>query len=359
MYSLVIRSQGYATKLRTVDSDATAPKLSCGKPRHSRELSKIGKANPSRGRWSFNFRTGQLCTRRFREFAARMTDAKGVFAINDLEEYKFVEPEVPVAMRLSTYQLPPGLVVRHPDYEGTPVPFTKVPDQLDIVLDKGAVITGMVVDGETGRPAPGLTVALQGIDKHMAYVPVREDGRLTFRCKGSTSRVEKAQNYWTTARTDEGGRYRLTSVPAGKFNIYVRENPPGLTSAALDSFEVRQGQTVEAPPIRLTKGGLIKGRLIEDATGQPATLTAAERASIGAHGPCAPRSGGSIQGTQRQGATAPSRFGCLPGPIGSTFLARVHSRSRAKYELDLAMSFTRSRSSKGRNTTSSFVLREF
>jgi hypothetical protein len=86
------------------------------------------------------------------------------------------------------------------------------------------------------------------------------------------------------------------SLPAGKFNVYLRKNPPGLTSAALDSFEVRQSQTVEAPPIRLIKGGLIKGRLIDDATGQPATRTGDEWVSIGAHGPSRPRSGASIEG---------------------------------------------------------------
>ncbi len=205
-----------------------------------------------------------------------MTDARGVFVIDDLAEYKFVEPNVPVEMRIATYLNPPGLVIRHPDYEGTPIPYRQVPDRMDIELAKGAVITGLVVDGETGRPAAGLTLALQGIH----------------------NQSRKADSYWTTAQTDQSGRYRLTSLPAGKFNVYLRQNPPGLTSSALDSFEVRQSQTVEAPPIRLIKGGLIKGRLIDDATSQPAALTGDEAASIGAYGPSRPRSGASIQGAE-------------------------------------------------------------
>jgi beta-lactamase regulating signal transducer with metallopeptidase domain/protocatechuate 3,4-dioxygenase beta subunit len=298
MYSLVVRSKGYATKLQTVQQRRDCAEIKLQKAATLKGIVKDRQGKPIKGALVFQFWDRSSLYTPIPGIRCAVTDAKGVFAIDDLEEYKFIEPDVPVAMRLSSYQLPPGLVIRHPDYEGTPVPFTKVPDQLDIVLDKGAVITGMVVDGETGRPAPGLTVALQGIDKQMAYVPVREDGRLTFALQGVDKQSRKAQDYWTTARTDQGGRYRLTSIPAGKFNVYLRENPPGLTSAALDSFEVRQGQTVEAPPIRLIKGGLIKGRLIEDATGQPATLTAVERASIGAHGPSRPRSGGSIQGAR-------------------------------------------------------------
>jgi hypothetical protein len=216
------------------------------------------------------------------------TDAKGVFVINDLEEYKYVEPNVPVEMRIATYLRPRDLVIQHPDYEGTRVPYAQVPGGMDIELAKGAVITGLVVDGKTGRPAHGLTVSLQGIEKVVA-----EGERFV-----KTDQSEKAENYGTRAQTDQNGRYRLTSVPEGKFNISVWKNPPGFTSAALDSFAVRQGQTVEVPPIRLIKGGLIKGRLIDNATGQPATLVGDETTSIGAHGPSHPRSGAAIQGTQ-------------------------------------------------------------
>jgi Carboxypeptidase regulatory-like domain len=207
--------------------------------------------------------------------------------ISDLEEYKYVEPKVPVEMPIATHLRPRNLVIQHPDYEATPVPYTQVPGGLDIELTKGAVITGLVVDGQTGRPVPGLTVSSQGIHKFVV-----EGERLV-----ETGQSEKAENYGTRARTDQNGRYRLTSLPPGKFNISVWKNPSDLTSAALDSFEVHEGQTVEAPPIRLIKGGLIKGRLIDDATGKTAALIGGEKPRIGAHGPARPRSGSAIQGT--------------------------------------------------------------
>jgi beta-lactamase regulating signal transducer with metallopeptidase domain/5-hydroxyisourate hydrolase-like protein (transthyretin family) len=274
-YTLVFRSKGLATELRIVQRRRDCEEITLGKAATLQGVVKNQQGQPV---------TGALVVPWFDQFCLRkpipgircsITDARGVFVIDDLAEFKFVEPSVPVELRLATHLNPPSLAIRHPDYEGTPIPYRQVPDRMDIELAKGAVITGLVVDGETGRPAAGLTLALQGID----------------------NQNQKARHYWTTARTDQAGRYRLTSLPAGKFNVYLRQNPPGLTAATLDSFEVRQGQTVEAPPIRLIKGGLIKGRLIDDVTGQLATLTSDETASIGAHGPSRPRNGASIQGT--------------------------------------------------------------
>ncbi len=274
-YTLVFRSKGLATELRAVWRRRDCDEIKLGKAATLKGVVKNQQGQPVTGALVFPW-FDQFCLQKpIPGIRCSMTDARGVFVIDDLAEFKFVEPNVPVEMRIATHLNPPGLVIQHPDYEGTPIPYTQVPDRMDIELAKGAVITGLVVDGESGRPAPGLTLALQGIDKQS----------------------RKANSYWTTAQTDQGGRYRLTSLPAGKFNVYLRKNPPGLTFAALDSFEVRQSQTVEAPPIRLIKGGLIKGRLIDDATGQPAMLTGDETASIGAHGPSRPRSGASIQGT--------------------------------------------------------------
>ena len=274
-YTLVFRSKGLATELRAVWRRRDCDEIKLGKAATLQGVVKNQQGQPVTGALVFPWFDQFSLQKPIPGIRCSMTDARGVFVIDDLAEFKFVEPNVPVEMRIATHLNPPGLVIQHPDYEGTPIPYTQVPDRMDIELAKGAVITGLVVDGESGRPAPGLTLALQGIDKQS----------------------RKANSYWTTAQTDQGGRYRLTSLPAGKFNVYLRKNPPGLTFAALDSFEVRQSQTVEAPPIRLIKGGLIKGRLIDDATGQPAMLTGDETASIGAHGPSRPRSGASIQGT--------------------------------------------------------------
>jgi beta-lactamase regulating signal transducer with metallopeptidase domain/5-hydroxyisourate hydrolase-like protein (transthyretin family) len=285
-YALVFRSKGLATELRSVVRRSDCAEIKLRPAAKLMGIVKDRQGKPVDGALVFPFFDRNVLFTPILGIRCAKTDAKGVFVINDLEEYKYVEPNVPVEMRIATHLRPPNLAIQHPDYEGTPVPYTQVPGGMDIELAKGAVITGLVVDGKTGRPAPGLTVSLQGIQK-----VVVEGERVV-----KTDQSEKAEDYGTRAQTDQNGRYRLTTLPAGKFNICVW-NPPGLTSAALDSLEVKQGQTVEAPPIRLTKGGLIKGRLIDVATGKPATLTAGEQPTIGAHGPARPRSGAAIQGT--------------------------------------------------------------
>ncbi|HEX4073397.1 MAG TPA: carboxypeptidase regulatory-like domain-containing protein, partial [Planctomycetaceae bacterium] len=95
-------------------------------------------------------------------------------------------------------------------------------------------------------------------------------------------------------KTDSRGRYRIGSIPTGTFNVYA-SSVPGRTSAALESLAVSAGQVVQAPPIRLVKGGVVKGRLIDDATGRPALVGKDECVLIIAHGPARPWSGGGIE----------------------------------------------------------------
>jgi beta-lactamase regulating signal transducer with metallopeptidase domain/5-hydroxyisourate hydrolase-like protein (transthyretin family) len=286
-YALVFRSKGLATELRSVVRRSDCAEIKLRPAARLMGIVKDRQGKPVDGALVFPFFDRNFLFTPILGIRCAKTDAKGVFVINDLEEYKYVEPNVPVEMRIATHLRPRDLVIQHPDYEGTRVRYTQVPGGMEIELAKGAVITGLVVDGKTGRPVPGLTVSLQGIQK-----VVVEEERVV-----KTDQSEKAEDYGTRAQTDQSGRYRLPSLPEGKFNISVWKNPPDFTSAAVDSFEVRQGQTVEAPPIRLVKGGLIKGRLIDDATGKPATLTAGEQPRIGAHGPARPRSGAAIQST--------------------------------------------------------------
>jgi hypothetical protein len=54
----------------------------------------------------------------------------------------------------------------------------------------------------------------------------------------------------------------------------------------------------QAPPIRLVKPGLVKGRLIDALTGQPALVGEDERVTIGVHSPSRPLSGAAIEAFQ-------------------------------------------------------------
>jgi protocatechuate 3,4-dioxygenase beta subunit len=109
-----------------------------------------------------------------------------------------------------------------------------------------AVITGRVTVG--GRGAAGVTLALY---------------RLEFGLDRSAI---------TSGKTDAEGNYRLTNVPAGRFNVlalapaYIgpSEGPFGLGRVV----NVAEGEAVEKLDFALVRGGVITGR-VRDADGSP------------------------------------------------------------------------------------------
>ncbi len=140
-------------------------------------------------------------------------------------------------------------------------------------LVKAGVIEGRIVDEITGKHGAGITVGLQGINWQ----------------KG------KASSYWDHSVTDADGHYRFASLPAGKFNLFIDDTPLDAAAAAIDSLEMKAGQTVIAPPIRMVRGCLIRGLIIDDATGKGVSLREGDHLDIQSHGPARPRSGAAVQ----------------------------------------------------------------
>ncbi len=138
-----------------------------------------------------------------------------------------------------------------------------------------------VLDSGTGKPVAGVLVGMQCIDR--SY-------------RGALKDLDDAAFFFGQSKTNENGRYQIGQIPAGTFNVYLTSTVAGRASVAIDSLKVAVGQTVQAPPIRLVKGGMVKGRLIDSATGKPAIVGQDEQATIGVHGPARPTSGASIQG---------------------------------------------------------------
>ena len=124
------------------------------------------------------------------------------------------------------------------------------------------MIEGQVVLGDTGQPAAGVLVTLQELGWDGA-----SDNRFRW--------------FHPHAMTDSAGRYRFRTLPAQRFNLSVRGGPQGLVSAGIDAIEVRLGQTVEAPLLRLAKGGLVHGRLINNISGKPQTVREDQAIPIG------------------------------------------------------------------------------
>jgi beta-lactamase regulating signal transducer with metallopeptidase domain/5-hydroxyisourate hydrolase-like protein (transthyretin family)/uncharacterized GH25 family protein len=172
-------------------------------------------------------------------------------------------------------------IIEHPDYARRTldrVPFNK---EAEFKLLRGGVVEGQVIDTVTGQPVGGLSVHTQSIDG-------------AARIENGVLRIDQSAYFGGSATTDSRGLYRIGSIPKGVFNVFV-SRMPGRASVALDSLAVSGGQIVQAPPIRLVKGGVVKGRLIDDLTGQPALVGEDESVPIGVHGPSRPRSSAAIE----------------------------------------------------------------
>jgi protocatechuate 3,4-dioxygenase beta subunit len=117
-------------------------------------------------------------------------------------------------------------------------------EPIEIVLAPGGTITGQVVD-ESNRPVDNFSVD--------ADPTSRPDGRFVFR--GGSERV-----------VDPDGRFTLDSLAENTY--VVRAESPEMVAASVSGVKVTAGQTVDVGRIRLTRGGLVRGMVV-DSTGAP------------------------------------------------------------------------------------------
>jgi hypothetical protein len=134
-----------------------------------------------------------------------------------------------------------------------------LPADVEFVLPDGCTVTGQVLHKLTGRPAPGVVVAAE----HNRHVTLDR-----------------------TTTTDAAGRFKLT-VAEGDYNFLV-ESADAVCVAVTDR-DCQAGQTVDLPPLLLTSGGFISGRVVNTATGEPvARSEAGDPIRIGLFGPAQP-----------------------------------------------------------------------
>ncbi len=116
-------------------------------------------------------------------------------------------------------------------------------------------------------------------------------------------------NGYQEVKADEQGRYRLTSVAAGKYNIWA--DAEKRTCIAIDSLEVEAGKTYSNQDIPLVEGGWLEGRITEAKTGKPISEWEGRPLRVAAYGPARPKSGAAV-------VSAPvdknGRFGLRVGP---------------------------------------------
>jgi protocatechuate 3,4-dioxygenase beta subunit len=126
-------------------------------------------------------------------------------------------------------------------------------------------IRGRVVDADNGRAIP---------DFQLRYQPDAQGGmRFVMRMGPGRGRGP----YERQSFHAEDGGFVLEEVPAGRWT--VEAFAPGYQPGSASAVTVAEGEAVEGVEVRLSKGGVVSGRVLEGRTGRP-VLDATVRAEI-------------------------------------------------------------------------------
>jgi protocatechuate 3,4-dioxygenase beta subunit len=143
-------------------------------------------------------------------------------------------------------------------------------DDVEMAVSGSGQIRGQVVEAESGRPVT---------DFQVSYVPDAQGGmRVVFRGPGGRGRgMYEPQTFHA-----EDGVFVLEEVPAGRWT--VQASAAGYQKGSAAGITVEEGGTAEAVEVRLSKGGVVTGRVLESRTGKP-VLGATVRAELSGGGP--------------------------------------------------------------------------
>lgn len=156
---------------------------------------------------------------------------------------------------------PPVLHVSHPDYATKKAPYEAIPGETNVQLEPAEVIEGRVLDVD-GAPAPGLTVSARTALTAEERREMQGDEAVYL-------------EHFTSTSTDDEGRYRFTSLPAGRYDIHTdpldRSSPmPEWLPSGVSGFTALGfGGGNRVPDIQLQRGGVIEIQLENAETGEP------------------------------------------------------------------------------------------
>jgi RNA polymerase sigma factor (sigma-70 family) len=111
-----------------------------------------------------------------------------------------------------------------------------------IKLKPEARIEGKVTFGDTGKPAKGIAIHIQGIH------PTQDYG---------------------DAITDENGYYKIINLSTGQFVVMMAPGNEEWTAIAREYVKVAEGETIRDVNLKLTKGVMITGKVMEKDTNKP------------------------------------------------------------------------------------------
>ena len=143
-------------------------------------------------------------------------------------------------------------------------------DGVEITVTGAGQIRGRVADAESGRAIP---------DFQVRYQPDAQGGmRFVMRAGPGRGRGPYAKQPFHA----EDGSFVLEDVPAGRWT--VEAFAPGYQSGSASAVTVGEGEAAEGVDVRLSKGGVITGRVLESRTGKP-ILDANVQAQLSGGGP--------------------------------------------------------------------------
>ena len=195
------------------------------------------------------------------------TDASGNYTIDDLaprnaelerrRRAEQLKNNSDLALRHSSADLNGTLLVTHPKFASKRATVDDIPGQVDVQLVQGSSITGRV-------RLPDETIDIKSLAGSIIHLQ-----RVV-----PPPKIEKSQDFVSFSQhqvekttLDESGHYRFSSLPAGTYHLNA--DVDGWVTLGVEDVVVAKGETVTAPEIRLTKGGLVRVQLVDDETGQP------------------------------------------------------------------------------------------
>lgn len=202
-----------------------------------------------------------------------VTDAKGRYSIDDAAPFDRQEYEKLLAARgdeiysLSFWAaaepsvgeseeiLPPVLSVSHPDFALKRVAYDAIPGTKDVQLEVASQIEGRVQQVNGEPLANGRVRAISSL---------REGPDPTY------------EQFVLTAPTGSDGSYQFDQVPAGEYDIQLmvpHTEMPDALPRPLSGVNVGPDQRVQAPDLRMERGGLVEVQLVDTETKKPISLT--------------------------------------------------------------------------------------